>query len=66
MDKVEKIGSEIKNLSEAELIAFRQWFHEYDAQLWDNQITNDVAGGKLDSLAERALKDLKTGRCREI
>jgi hypothetical protein len=66
MDKVEKIGSEIKNLSEAELIAFRQWFHEYDAQLWDNQITKDVAGGKLDSLAERSRKDLKAGRCREI
>jgi len=34
-----------------------------DAEAWDRQIEDDVAAGRLDSLAEEALEDLKQGRC---
>jgi hypothetical protein len=66
MDKVEKIGREIQEFSSAELAAFRKWFHEFDAEAWDRQIEEDVRAGKLEGLAEVALKALEGGGCREI
>ncbi|HEY3118735.1 MAG TPA: hypothetical protein VGK54_18485 [Chloroflexota bacterium] len=43
-------------LSPAELMEFREWFAEFDADLWDQQIEADINAGKLDQLAERALR----------
>jgi hypothetical protein len=64
MDRVTKIGREIQELSKTELAAFRQWFRDFDAQAWDHQIEEDVQAGKLDSLANKALKDFESGKCR--
>ena len=33
-----------------------------DDDAWDEQISHDVAAGKLDTLAEEARQDLRTGR----
>ncbi len=66
MNKIEKIGHEIRELSPAELAAFRKWFHDFDAEAWDRQIEKDVQAGKLDALAEAARQDFADGRCREI
>ena len=66
MDKIEKIGREIKEFSPSELAAFRKWFHDFDTEAWDRQIEEDVQAGKLDALAEGALKTLKCGGCSEI
>ena len=66
MDKIEKIGREIREFSPSELVAFRKWFHDFDAQAWDRQIEEDVQAGKLDAMAETALKALEGGECREI
>ena len=38
---------------------------EFDAAIWDRQFEADVAAGRLDALAEKALQDLKAGRCTE-
>jgi hypothetical protein len=62
MSRVERIEGEIQNLNAEELKAFRDWFARFDAAAWDEQIEADAANGRLDSLAERALKDHKTGR----
>jgi hypothetical protein len=64
MDKIEKIRREIREFSPAELAAFRQWFHIFDAEAWDRQLEEDVQAGKLDALAEAALKTLECGGCR--
>jgi len=61
MGKVQKIEQEIQGLSSAELSTFRKWFAEYDARAWDRQIEEDVQAGKLDVLAEKALKSHSTG-----
>ncbi len=45
---------------------FRQWFAERDAAEWDRQFEADVAAGRLDSLGEEALKDLREGRCTDL
>ncbi len=66
MDKIEKVGREIQEFSPAELAAFRKWFHDFDAEAWDRQIEEDVQAGKLDALAEAALKALECGGCSEI
>jgi len=62
MGKVESIEQQIKALSAEELARFRAWFLEFDWALWDEQIERDVAGGKLDALADKALRDHAAGK----
>lgn len=66
MSRVEKIESQISELSSAELAALREWFVEFDASTWDRQFEADVTAGRLDSLAEKALNDHAAGRSREL
>jgi len=62
MSRVERIEGEVMNLTSDELRAFRDWFERFDAEMWDEQIEADANNGKLQSLAERALKDHEAGR----
>ena len=66
MSKVEIIEQEIKTLSPTELAAFRHWFSEFDSEVWDRQIEQDANSGKLDALANAALKSFKSGGCSEL
>lgn len=66
MDKVQTLEQEVLALSPEELTAFRRWFLEFDAEVWDRQIEEDVRSGKLDSLADDALKALQAGECKEL
>ncbi len=66
MSRVENIESEIRELSPEELTAFREWFTKFDAEAWDRQFEADVKAGKLDSLAERALRDHAAGRSTKL
>jgi hypothetical protein len=58
MSKLETVEREVQSLSPSELAAFRKWFHEFDAAAWDRQIEEDVRAGKLDRLADEALRAL--------
>ena len=49
MSKVQRIEGEIR-------------FARFDAERWDQQLVSDIDGGKLDSIAERALRDHGAGR----
>ena len=62
MSKVESIEQQIKALSAEEVAQLRAWFLEFDWALWDRQLERDVATGKLDVLAEKALRDHATGK----
>ena len=66
MSTVEEIERAIRSFSESELAAFRSWFAEYDAEVWDRKIEQDVASGRLDQLADEALRDLREGRCTDL
>jgi hypothetical protein len=57
MRKVEAIEQAVEGLSPDEFDAFRRWFAEFDAAAWDRQIETDAAAGKLDDLADEALRD---------
>ena len=62
MSKVESIEQQIKALSAEELAQLREWFFEFDWALWDQKLERDVAAGKLDALAEKALRDHVAGK----
>ena len=59
---VRELEAAVSNLSREELAAFRKWFVEFDAEIWDKQFEEDVAAGRLDKFAEEAIADLKEGR----
>ncbi len=66
MSTVQEIENAVRSLAPEDLAAFRAWFAEFDAGAWDRQIEADVAAGRLDALAEEALRDLREGRCTDL
>lgn len=62
MGKVENIEQQIQALSAEELARFRTWFLEFDWAAWDRQLERDVSAGKLDALAEKALRAHASGK----
>lgn len=66
MGTVKEIVEAVLKLQPSELAAFRAWFAEFDAELWDHEMEADVAAGRLDHLAEEALRDLREGRCTDL
>jgi hypothetical protein len=66
MSKVENIEQEVQALTPAELAAFRRWFLEFDSQVWDSKIEEDVRKGRLDKLAEEALAAHRGGKSKEL
>lgn len=63
MSGVNDIEDAVLRLTPAELDTFRTWFTEFEAAAWDRQMGEDVAAGRLDTLADEALEDLRAGRC---
>ncbi len=66
MSTVQEIERAVRELSPEALAQFREWFVQFDADLWDRQIERDVAAGRLDALADEAVRDLHEGRCTDI
>jgi hypothetical protein len=62
VSRVERIETQIEELSQEELHALREWFASFDAQVWDQQFEADVNAGRLDGFGERALRDHAAGR----
>ena len=66
MTRVQRLAREIEELTSEEFRAFRRWFQEFDAAVWDEQIERDAAAGRLDKLAEKALRDHRAGKTRQM
>ena len=66
MSKVEAIEQQIEKLSPEELAAFRSWYAAFDAEAWDRQFEADVKAGKLDALADKALRAHTTGQSNKL
>jgi hypothetical protein len=60
---VEDLESAVSHLSEPELARFREWFEEFAADQWDQQIEADIAAGRLDAAGKQADEDFEAGRC---
>ena len=65
-NQLKEIEQAISQLSPQDLTEFRQWFAEFDAEEWDQQFENDVMIGKLDGLAEKALRHLRQRNCTNL
>jgi len=59
MSTVQEIESAIAKLSEEELAEIRGW-------LWDRDIERDAAGGRLDELADEAIREHRAGKTRRL
>ena len=66
MSTIQEIEQAISRLSIDELATFRDWFAEFEAEMWDRQIEIDATSGRLDSMSEEALKDAREGRCTDL
>ena len=66
MSKVEAIEQQIEKLSPDELAAFRRWYTAFDAEIWDRQFEADVKAGRLDTLADKVLRDHAAGQTKPI
>jgi hypothetical protein len=60
---VKDLQQTVAHLTKEELDEFTKWFEEYMADRWDEQIERDILAGKWDAAGERAIADLKAGRC---
>lgn len=66
MSTVQDISDAVGKLRAEDLATFRAWFAEFDSDRWDREFDEDVAAGRLDDLAEEALRDLREGRCTDL
>ena len=66
MTNVDKLERDVKALSPEELAAFRKWFLAYEWEGWDRHLDEDIAAGKLDALAEKALRDHAAGKSTKL
>lgn len=62
MSRVEEIAEQVRALSAAELRELRAWMDEFEDQAWDEKFEGEVAAGKWDALAEKALQDHRQGK----
>ena len=66
MGIVENLERQVQTLSPEELAQFRAWFLEFDWAAWNRQLERDIRAGKLDGLAEKALRDHASGQTRTL
>ena len=52
----------VTGLSTDELVRFRAWFIEFDADAWDRKLEEDVKNGRLDALADEAIRAHRAGK----
>jgi hypothetical protein len=63
---VKEVESFVSQFTRDELAEFRAWFEEFDAQMWDQEIEQDLVEGRLDFLIQEAEEDLAAGRTQEL
>lgn len=39
---------------------------EADWKAWDKQLEEDIKAGKLDKISDKAIEDLRAGRCKDL
>ena len=65
MDRVEELEAAIASLPPEEFRRIAQWFQEREQRLWDEQLDNDSASGKLNFLFEEVEGESAQGLLRE-
>ena len=63
---VKEIETAIAQLPSAEVAELANWFDEFRARLWDQQLEQDLNAGSLQTLLDEAKEDLESGRCKPL
>lgn len=66
MSEVQELQMRIHNLPSEEQAQLRDWFYEFDNELWDRQIQADFKAGKFTGLIDEAQKEFAEGKVREL
>ena len=66
MSKVKEIEQAVAELPPEDLARFREWFTEFETRVWDRELAEDADQGRLDKLAEKALRDYAAGKTTEL
>ena len=66
MTRTEELEQAVAALPPHEYRQFRAWFLERDWGVWDRQIEEDSASGKLDFLIEEAQEERRQGKLRSL
>jgi len=59
---VEELEQAVSKLPPEKLAEFSEWFREYVADAWDEQIERDAKTGRLDEKIEQAKEDYEAGQ----
>jgi len=63
---IQELEEAVTQFPQKDLVRFRKWFDEFDAQVWDEQFEADAESGKLDKITEQSLNDYRTGKAKEL
>ncbi len=63
---IEEIEKVVTQLPKDQLMKFRDWFYKFDSDIWDKQIENDIANGKLDFLVKEAMVEYNVDNAKKL
>ena len=63
---VKEIEAAIARLPSNEVAELMAWLAEYDAQLWDRQIADDLDAGRLDKLLAEVDDEIQAGHAQPL
>lgn len=66
MTTVQEIEKAIQSLPKHEVAELSAWFDEFESRLWDDQIRQDVLGGRFDALRAEAIAEFEAGETRPL
>jgi hypothetical protein len=59
---LKELENSIAKLPPDELSKFREWFMDFDAEQFDKRIESNASDGRLDSLANAAIREHTAGK----
>ena len=63
---ISEIESAITQLPAKDLAELMAWLQEYHDRMWDKQIADDLATGRLDALVAKADEEYRDGLARPL
>jgi hypothetical protein len=66
MTTLEALEKQIQALKPKEFAEFRDWFLEFEWDMWNQQLERDIKAGKLDQLGKKALADHAAGKTKPL
>lgn len=66
MSEVEELETRVRNLPGEDFAKFREWFHGFENEVWDEKLKADYQAGKFNQLIARARAEMADGKAREL